>query len=358
MSVLRHDPLTDLWVIIAPERGTRPFDICSQQLEKSRSAFCPFCPGHEDQTPLPEIYAILKNGGSRRDTRDVDIMKNSNWDIRVVPNKFPALQVEVIPKKEAMGLYDQIDGFGAHEIIIEGQEHIEIPYLSISQDILILKTVRDRMRDLEKNPKFRYLSLFKNKGDDAGASLLHPHWQLIGLPITPSGVARELKQCRDYYDVKDRCLICDILRQEIKSGERVVETNERFTVLAPFASRFAGELFISPVPDLHLPAEKLYCHSFLETDDDLIEALASILQRTLLRLSKKYNDLPYNVKLHTSPFWQYGRNGRGESVKQDYHWHFHIYPRVDKIAGFELDDCYINVIPPENVARILREAAI
>lgn len=357
MSELRHDPLTDLWVIIAPERGTRPFDICSQQLEKSKLTFCPFCPGHEDKTPLPEIYALLNDDNSRNGTQNKEWIL-PNWEIRVVPNKFPALQVEKTPKKEAVGLYDKIDGFGAHEIIIEGREHVEIPYLSINQNVSILKTVRDRMRDLKKNPRFRYLSLFKNKGDDAGASLQHPHWQLIGLPITPSGVARELRYCKDYYDVKDRCLICDILRQEIKSGERIVETNEKFTVLAPFASRFAGELFISPVPDLHLPAEELYSHSFLETDDKMIEALASILQRTLLRLSRKYNDLPYNIKLHTSPFWQHGRNGRGESVKQDYHWHFHIYPRIDKIAGFELDDCFINTMPPEGVARILREAAI
>lgn len=344
MSELRHDPLTDRWVIISTERAGRSSD--------KKSSFCPFCSGNEDKTPLPEIYAVLKNNQIRQKVFEKERIK-SDWLIRVVPNKFPALQLESSGKRKGDGIYDRIGGFGAHEIIIESQEHnLEIPSLALSQVILILKTLKLRMNDLAGDPRFRYLSVFKNKGEDAGASLEHPHLQLVALPITPSEVARELRCSRDHYDQKERCLICDILYQELEKGERIIESNEVLVVLSPLAARFKGEIFIAPSPDCHN-------HSFPDSDDATIETLASVLQRTLQRLVRKYNDPSYNIYLHTSPFWRKSKNGHGATIKDDYHWHLHIIPKLSKIAGFEFaNDCFINTSTPEEVAKLLREAAV
>lgn len=350
MSELRHDPLTDRWVIISVERGARPID--AQLLEKKKSELCPFCPGNEDQTPVPEIYAVLKDGHTRHSVLDRNYI-HSDWLIRVIPNKYPALQPEILLSREGIGIYDKISGIGAHEILIESPEHsVEIPLLPLQQVVIVFNTIKLRMNDLEKNHYFRYLSLYKNKGESAGASLGHPHWQLNALPITPSEVARELHTSQVHYEKKERCLICDILSQEIKSGGRMVETNETFAVLAPFSSRFAGELLIAPLPHFH-------CSSFPGIDDKTIEVLALVLRRTLARLMRGYNDSDYNIVLHTAPFFRQQKNDDGKTIEEDYHWHLHIFPRIAKIAGFELgNDCYINTVPPEDVAKTLREAAV
>lgn len=355
MSELRHDPLTDRWVIISPERGARPFDAFKNgAYEDKKVDSCPFCPGNEDKTPLPEIFAILNNGQLRHSVSDRSLIK-PDWSIRVIPNKYPALQPEAKLKRKGMGVFDKISGVGAHEICIESQDHgAEIPLLPVNQIITVLGVLKLRMKDLEKDPRFGYLSLFKNRGLDAGASLEHPHWQLNALPITPSEVSRELRSSEDHFSEKERCLICDILSQEIESNERIVEVNEAFVVLSPFASRFAGELFIAPVPD------DSHNHSFPDSDDFAISMLASILQRTLLRLLRKYNDPSYNIVLHTAPIFRpTSRDARFLNIKEDYHWHVHIFPRIAKIAGFELgNDCFVNTVPPEEIARLLREAAV
>jgi UDPglucose--hexose-1-phosphate uridylyltransferase len=350
MSELRHDPLTDRWVVISPERAGRPRDV--PQSDKSKLTFCPFCPGNEDKTPTPEIFAVLENGSTRRDTVDPEQIR-SDWRLRVIPNKFTALRLEDPLRRRGDGLYDKVGGFGAHEIVVEGRDHqCEIDSLPLEQVILILNILKLRMTDLEKDPRFRYLSVFKNKGNNAGASLEHPHFQLIGLPITPSEVARELRCSMEHYLEKDRCLICDILLQEMEKGERIIDGDESFVVLSPYAARFSGEIFIAPSPDEH-------SHSFPETDIRKIEKLAVILQRTLLRLKRKYNDPPYNIALHTAPFFNRKTDSNGESIKQDFHWHIHIFPRIHNIAGFELsNDCYINTYSPEAVAETLRGAEV
>lgn len=352
MSELRHDPLTDRWVVISVERANRPVETATAK-EKKKSNFCPFCPGNEDKTPIPEIYAVLKGGLSRINTSNINLIKNSDWLTRVIPNKYPALQPEAVLKRKGIGVYDKMTGVGAHEIFIESREHdVKIHALPLQQIIIVFNAIKFRMNDLEKDPRFRYLSLFKNEGEDAGASLDHGHFQLSALPITPSEVARELNYCKNYFNDKERCLICDILSQEIDCGERIVEANEAFVVLAPFASRFAGELLVVPHPDMHH-------HNFPDINDKMIEILASVFQRTLARLVKKYDDPPYNITFHTAPFFRRRKKDNGETIHEDYHWHFHIMPRIGKIAGFELgNDCFINIFSPEEVAKLLREAAV
>lgn len=348
---LRHDPLTDRWVVISPGRAKRPDERNGEQRP------CPLCRGNEDQTP-PEIFAILENGSTRKDFRGQDC---GDWLIRVIPNKYPSLGIDHSSDKRlgkrGIGLFDRMDGYGAHELIIEcpGPEHLEITDRDRSTESKIAEKLfwlfKDRVRDLSLNPQLRDFLLFKNYKPEAGASLLHPHCQLNSLPIVPKEVAEELALSRDHYEEKMRCLLCDIITQEVESSKRIVLESKNFVALCPYASRFAGELLIAPMPENHM-------HLFHNTPDDLVGELAGIFIQTLKKLKKFFEDPPYNWVLHTAPV-RFNRKGHGETIEDDYHWHFHILPRWTRIAGFEIGGgFYTNPLPPEEAAEGLRNAGI
>ena len=170
---------------------------------------CPFCPGNELKTP-PEILAYGRNGASAN---------TSGWNIRVVPNRFPALGIEGELDREGEGLFDKMNGIGAHEVIIETPQHqttlAQLPQKSVED---VFWAYRDRMLDLKNDKRFRYVLIFKNHGEAAGASVEHPHSQLIALPIVPRRVREEVDNCWHYYDEKERCIFCDIIRQERDTG--------------------------------------------------------------------------------------------------------------------------------------------
>ncbi|HEV8663511.1 MAG TPA: DUF4931 domain-containing protein, partial [Candidatus Methylomirabilis sp.] len=178
MPELRKDPVTSRWVIISTERGKRPSDF-SAEAPRRRSGFCPFCPGNEDKTP-PEILAYRPNGGPPN---------SAGWNLRVVANKFPALQIEGELNRQGEGIYDKMSGLGAHEVIIETPEH-EATLATLPEQRVedVLWAFRDRIVDLKKDPRFQYILVFKNHGEAAGASLEHPHCQLIATPIIPKRV--------------------------------------------------------------------------------------------------------------------------------------------------------------------------
>ena len=183
MPELRKDPVTSRWVIISTERGKRPSDFGAEP-ERKRTGFCPFCAGNEDKTP-PEVLAYRLNGG---------MPNGPGWHVRVVPNKFPALQIEGDLNRQGEGMYDKMTGIGAHEVIIETPEHGEtLASLSERRVEDVLWAFRDRILDLKKDQRFRYILIFKNHGEAAGASLEHPHSQLIATPIIPKQVQEELQ---------------------------------------------------------------------------------------------------------------------------------------------------------------------
>jgi len=226
MSELRKDPVTGRWVIISTERGRRPSDFTMEKT-KSKGGFCPLCPGNEDKTP-PEILAFRQEGGQPN---------GPGWRLRVVPNKFPALRVEGDLNREGVGLYDKMSGIGAHEVIIETPNHDEtLSLLSAKGLEEVLWAYRARMMDLKRDLRLRYAMIFKNHGEAAGATLEHPHSQLIALPIVPHLVMEEMAGAKDYYQYKERCIFCDMIRQEIQQGERVILENAEFIVISPFAS--------------------------------------------------------------------------------------------------------------------------
>jgi len=332
MPELRKDPIVGRWVIISVERGKRPVDFISPSSQRKKGGFCPFCPGNEYTTP-PEIIAF----------RDPDTKPNSpGWRLRVVPNKFPALQIYGGLNKRGEGIFDKMNGIGAHEVIVETPEH----HLSLST--MPLKDVKDvlwayylRLSDLKNDKRFKYVMVYKNEGEAAGASLEHTHSQLIALPIIPKIVREEIEASRQYYNLKERCIFCDLINQELKDGKRVVYENERYVALAPFASIAPFETWILP---------KAHESSFYPPNKDF-SALADMLQRILTQIDRILDTPPYNLVIHTSTFY--------DEINEYYHWHIELLPKLTKIAGFEWGSgFYINPTPPEEAARFMREAKI
>lgn len=332
MPELRKDPIVGRWVIIASERAARPTDF-KVQADAPNGGICPFCPGNEHLTP-PEIIAY-RDGGSPN---------GPGWSLRVVPNKFPALRVEGDLGKVGVGIYDKMNGVGAHEVIIESPDHRDsLSTLPIPSFRNVLWAYRERLSDLKKDRRFRYILIFKNHGQQAGASLEHTHSQLIALPIIPQSVAIELQGCQAFFQYRDRCIFCDIIRQEESDQERLILATPNFLVLAPYASRFPFETWILP---------KRHSATFEEATAPEMEELARVFSETLKRIDKVVARPPYNFILHTAPF-----DGRFPVTHEYYHWHFEIMPILTRVAGFEWGTgFFINPMPPEQSAKFLREA--
>ncbi|MBI2342693.1 MAG: galactose-1-phosphate uridylyltransferase [Deltaproteobacteria bacterium] len=329
MPELRKDPIVGRWVIISTERAQRPSDFKIDKEEK-KGGFCPFCYGNEHITP-PEVLAYRQHGQDPN---------KPGWSLRVVPNKFPALMIEGSLNKRGDGVYDMMNGIGAHEVIVESPDHNKtLANLSDQQFEDVLWSFRDRIIDLKKDKRFRYILVFKNHGQRAGASLEHSHCQLIALPILPKTVIEELTGSNEYYSYKERCLYCDIITQEIEDQKRVVLENEEFIVICPFAPRFPFEVWILP---------KNHAAHFEDATKHEVRHLAQIFQRTLKKLEKALNDPPYNFMIHTAPLTMHN--------PEVYHWHIELTPRLTRMAGFERGSgFYINPTAPEVSAQFLRE---
>lgn len=332
MPELRKDPVTGRWVIIATDRVRRPSDFSRETVEIKGGRFCPFCPGNELKTP-PEVLAYRNSGGPN----------SPGWTVRVVPNKFPALRVEGNLERQGEGMYDKMDGVGAHEVIIESPEHMStLSDLGEKQIESVLWAFRDRMIDLKRDVRFRYILFFKNHGEPAGATLEHSHSQLIALPVVPKTVQEEIDGARRYYDFKERCVYCDIVRQDIDSGARVVLETEHFLAVCPYAPRFPFETWIVP---------RRHASHFETSEIPLVENLSWVLRTVVRKMDKTLERPPYNYVLHTAPLH--------ESSMAHYHWHLEVIPKLTKVAGFEWGTgFYLNPTPPEEAAKFLRDAGL
>lgn len=329
MPELRKDPIVGRWVIISTERGKRPSDFPMDSRRRD-AKLCPFCPTNEASTP-PEIFAYRQNG-SRPNT--------PGWSLRVIPNKFPALRIEGDLNREGMGMFDKMNGIGAHEVIIETPDHTkDLVDLEQKQTEDVIWAYRERINDLKRDARFRHIMIFKNQGEAAGASLEHSHSQLIATPIVPIRITAEMEGMRKYYDYKERCIFCDIIRQELNEGTRVISSNEHFVAMEPFASRFPFETWI--LPKAHSPA-------FENIPQEQVITFAAILRDTLRRLSMALNNPAYNYVVHSSPVEMHSPH--------EYHWHLEIMPKLTKVAGFEWGTgFYINPTIPEDAANYLKE---
>jgi UDPglucose--hexose-1-phosphate uridylyltransferase len=333
MSEVRRDIVTDTWVIIDTENDTIPK---MPARESGITKECPFCAGQESRTPN-EILAVRDDGAPNE----------AGWKVRVIPNINPILKIEGALEKSGVGVYDMVTGIGANEVIVETPEHITNFFeLSEEQVMLVLNVYRQRIEDLHKDKRMRYILVFKNHGPLAGASTMtHTHSDLIALPATPVRVKQKLYGAQEYYSYKERCLFCDIIQQEIEMGDRLVFQSDSFVVIAPYASRFPFEILILP---------KRHSYTFKDINEKEVSDLAITLKRICKTVYDVLDDPPFNLILCDSPnllpkasYWT--------TIRSDFHWHIEITPRLYRTTGFELGTgFYINRTAPEKAAGIMR----
>ncbi len=340
MPELRKDPVIGRWVIISTDRAKRPMDFVSPTEGAQSPEACPFCEGNEADTPA-EIFAVRPNGAKPN---------TPGWTVRVVPSIKPLLRIEGELNRRAKGMYDVMNGIGAHEVIVEDPQHTaHIADLSVERIEEVLQVSVRRIQDLERDPRFRYVLWFKNHGAVAGAGQIqHSRSQLIATPVTPKRVKEELVSARRYFEDKDRCLMCDVIAQEQQMKDRIVFDSPHIVALCPFASRFPFELVFFP--------KRHHC-DFAAMQPNEIRDLATALKQVLTRLKTVLGDPPFNYILHTAPFRRHrAKGGSWKTIEEDYHWHIELIPRLTRVAGFEWGSgFYINPTPPEEAARYLRE---
>lgn len=340
MPELRKDPIIDRWVIIATERSRRPSDFAPPPVAPAPTQSV-FSPGNEPKTPS-ETFQIGRDPSLPADT--------SGWRVRVVPNKFPALQPEGDLDARAVGMFDQMGAIGAHEVVIEHPSASwDMADASPQEMTDILSAYIARNRVLSDDERFRYVLTFRNFGTAAGASINHPHSQIIALPVVPRQIRDQLEVARLHYREKRRSLFADLLRQELESGARVVEANDYFVVLCPYASRFPFETQIYP---------RRGGHDFTLMSDDEKQSLSEVLPRTLKRIRGALGNPSYNMVIQTAPVTQIrpGSPHYWGTIAHDFSWRIDILPRLTQVAGFEWGTgFYINPVAPESAAGFLRE---
>ena len=326
MPEIRKDPVFGRWVIIASERGLRPNEFSTASDDGNGVYKCPFCPGNEHLTP-PTVYSLPAAGGH-------------SWRLRVVRNKYPALVPGGNDGGQSDGIYSRMDGIGTHEVLIENARHgLRLEEMELEAVADVARTFILRTREIKKDPGVKYVMIFKNHGMNAGASLAHPHSQIIALPMIPIRVAEEVAGAEHYLKEKGSCVFCDILKEETGFKNRVVGENGNFLAVEPYASRFSFETWLLP---------KKHLSHFEDMQEALVWDLASILKNALCKLHATLPDLSYNLIVHTMPVHT--------PQAAHYHWHIEIMPKLSQVAGFEWGTgFYINTVPPEDAAAMLNE---
>jgi len=328
--------------VIATERGRRPTDFAKQKKEQAQASVCPLCPGNEHMTP-PAVLVYLKSNEEIVKDRDENGFRPKNWLVRCVPNLFPAFappqeQIDQaqIMKSDSFGL-----AVGHHEVLVESPNHDEDPAdAELPQLVHVINAYIDRLRELSAKPYVQYVSIFRNHGIEAGASLSHAHSQIIATPFVPTIVDKEIAASKNFWNQHGKCVFCDIIEQESKSP-RFVHDNAHFVVLTPYASIHPMEFWILP---------KKHDTNLLNLTQTEKEAFAETLKASLKGLKDLVNDPPYNYAFHLST------NRDDENC---YHWHLEVYPRLAIWAGFERSTgVYINTVTPETAAAELRKAML
>jgi UDPglucose--hexose-1-phosphate uridylyltransferase len=335
MSTLRFDPTTSDWVIFAPSRSLRPHDLRAKTGGEDDLAAnvtnCPFCPGNEAFTP-PEIYSL-------RSPADP-----AHWQVRVFPNKFPALRIEENPRREADGgMFQFMGGCGAHEVIVESPDHrLFLAQQPLDQVERVLRTLQLRYQDLMRDRRFQTVILFKNHGTEAGTSLAHPHWQLIATPVVPRLLRVKHFEASEYFDRTGACLYAVIREQELEAGKRILAANDDYVAFMPYASHTPFETWIVP---------RNFPPSFTQVRPERLRTLAEVLKKVLLELHTALGNPAFNLTIDDVP--------RGDEDKEYFLWHIRILPRLTTPAGFELGSgMAINTVLPEDAVAFLTEVAV
>ena len=327
MSQFRQNPVTKQWVLIAPNRAKRPEDYQSTNVMRGQLELdpaCVFCPGNEHKNK--EILK-LPNG--------------PDWQVRIIENKFQALEHTKVYRNR--DFYNSRGGYGEHEVLITRKHNEPVAMQSLDTIELTLKTAVDRIKLLGQDPEISYVQFFHNHGRDAGASIIHPHYQIMATPIVPPHLHSELLGCYHYYQLNKSCIYCDIMKEELELGDRVVFESEHFVVMSAYASRKPFETWILP---------KKHGARFEDMTEDQFNHLASVLKGVLGKLYTKLGDPPLNFYTHSMPMIRDTHTMREE---KSYHWHLTIFPRLSIWAGFEYaTGIPVNPMTPEDTAAFLR----
>ena len=338
MPELRKDPIVGRWVIIATERARRPGSFIDTKEATSHAAeeTCPFCHGN-----ISPLFTLNR-----------EKQKHAAWDISVIPFKNSYFKMNTPCVRETHGLYNVVNGFGTHEVVVETPRHIaNMADLELDQIALVFETYRHRLAELEKNPQFRFAIAYKNyKTSAGGRNIAHARSHIIATPVNPLRIKEKLRGAKEYFERNHACVYCDLIKNEIKEKKRVIHENKHFIALSPFASRFLFEVLILP--------KKHHC-DFAKGVAGQEWDLAKILKDILLRFKVGLDDPSYNYVLQTAPFRRPNQKGRFKTIEQDYHWHIELIPRLTRAAGFEKGSgFYICPIPPELTAEFLREVEV
>lgn len=338
---LRKDYLLDRWVVIATERGRRPTDFAKKRSSQATTNACPLCVGNENMTP-PAVLLYLKSDDGITKDRDRDDARRKDWLIRCVPNLYPAFSPPKIQDEQISTIQSTTSfgyAVGHHEVLVESPNHNEHPAdAELHQLTHVVNAYVDRLRKLSSKPYVRYVSIFRNHGPEAGASLSHAHSQIIATPFVPTTIEKEIMTSRNYWSEHGKCILCDIMQREI-TGPRLILDNDYFGVFTPYASVHPMEFWILP---------KRHNANMMDMRDDEKVAFASTLKASLRALKDVVNDPPYNFGFHLS---------LSREDKDCYHWHLEVYPQLAIWAGFERSTgLYINTVQPETAAEALRKA--
>ncbi|PKK82838.1 MAG: galactose-1-phosphate uridylyltransferase [candidate division Zixibacteria bacterium HGW-Zixibacteria-1] len=331
MPEYRQNMATKEWVILSPGRGKRPSDfIKSAPARESAAPYeakCPFCQGNEDLTLQPSyVYPV-----------------DGKWLVRVVPNKFAALDPDLDTHRTREGYFVSAHGFGIAEVVVEHPLHNPTIATMESDHIQhILRAYRERQIEISRNQKVNLVTIFRNHGPLAGTSLAHPHSQIIATPIVPPHVRYPMEQAVQYYDTTGHCVYCDMVKEELKQAERIIVETDYFVAFCPYAARSPFECRVYP---------KYHSASYMLINDSLIIELAGVLREVLARLYHGLKNPDHNYIIRSAPV--------GDEDTRHQHWYMVIIPKITTAAGFEIGSgIYINTISPEESAQYLREVKL
>jgi len=332
MPELRQNYFTKEWVIIATERAKRPEEMVKHREVKEVPAFvesCVFCPGNEGKTP-PEVMRVPSD-------------PQEKWQVRIVPNKFGALNREAKPARVIRRSHRTMEGFGVHDVIIDTPDHSHVMALMPSGHVAnVLRAYKSRYDALSHDPRIAHITMFKNHGLDAGASLEHPHSQLVATPVIPNQVRERLEEALRHYDEFGECMLCEVMQQELNDPQRIVMETEHFVALEPFAS---------PTPFCTHIYPRRHMASFGDISAAEIADMAHILGRVLAKIHRGLENPDFNYTIRSAP-------AEWAGVKY-FHWYLSIIPRLTRVAGFELGTgMFINTVLPEAAAEFLRNVKV
>jgi UDPglucose--hexose-1-phosphate uridylyltransferase len=332
MTELRQNMATKEWVIIADERAKRPDDYIERhprELTDMQETFdpgCPFCPGNEELDLEVECFPA-----------------SGPWQTRVVNNKYPALSREGEVARDFDGVHRRIPGVGHHEIVVEHPLHNTTLALMSPEEIKsVLETFYNRGWSIRKDSRIEQIIYFKNHRERAGASLKHPHSQIIGLPVVPTNIRHRIEEARRYFDDNGQCVFCVMMQDELQKKERLVAANDHFVAFVLYAAPSPFHIWILP---------RQHSVSFLYSQPDELTALADLLRVVLRKLYVGLHDPAYNLIIRSAPV---------KEISNDYlHWYVTVIPRLSRTAGFEMGSgMFINPALPEESAAYLREVEV